>query len=115
MDKHTEGPWFTRMAKDFEGKVWEGEGHPYTIGSEIGTVICRGAVNGSQTEANARLIAAAPDMLEALRQIVWKLERKEEKIALVGHTFEWAKIDRNDACMNIVRTAIQKAEGNYAD
>lgn len=62
---------------------------------------------------DARLIATAPELLEALKQIVWKLERKE----VVGSKFdggvrcEFAKIDRNDAVIGLAREAIAKATG----
>jgi hypothetical protein len=72
MNKHTAGPWNVDQLEDGMARVQI---------PGAGTAI----VKGYDSEENARLIAAAPDMLEALRQIVWKLERKEEKIALVNH------------------------------
>jgi hypothetical protein len=51
MSKHTPGPW-----------------HPST--SYIETLICADLVQpGASIEANAQLIAAAPEMLEALRRV----------------------------------------------
>lgn len=64
--KHTPGPW------TIEG--WEGE--PFIVGPEVHyvnhgdpAVICKVLRYGGTrpTEANARLIAAAPDLLEAAR------------------------------------------------
>ena len=58
MSKYTPGPWHTageqgvqiRSAKDQIAKVW--------------------TMRGNEWKANARLIAAAPDLLEALKEIV---------------------------------------------
>ena len=58
MSKHTPGPWHTageqgvqiRSAKDQIAKVW--------------------TMRGNEWKANARLIAAAPDLLEALQDMV---------------------------------------------
>ena len=72
MGKHTPGPWQIRFARN---------GYPYQIdapnGSEgaggIRTVTRWGAISfPSSTEglANARLIAAAPDLLEAAKTLV---------------------------------------------
>ena len=58
MSKHTPGPWHTageqgvqiRSAKDQIAKVW--------------------TMRGNEWKANARLIAAAPELLEALQDMV---------------------------------------------
>jgi len=51
-----------------------------------------------ENEANARLIAAAPDLLEALKDLV----------ALCEHM---AKLSRNTPKLNMHKRAIAKAEG----
>jgi hypothetical protein len=54
---HTPGPWFSAS---------------YVVGSDKGTIA--NAYNprlGDEGEANARLIAAAPEMLEALRRLTF--------------------------------------------
>jgi hypothetical protein len=57
---------------------------------------------GEDAEANARLIAAAPEMLDALKQALLYIERDE-----VAH-------GRPFAAGNVVRAAISKAEGGAA-
>ena len=62
MSKHTPGPWVAEKLKD-EG-VW--------IKPVQDFAVCRvgwGHREASKVEANARLIAAAPDLLEALKRI----------------------------------------------
>lgn len=63
--KHTPGPWKARRDSelDHEGKL------RFEIYSHKGEAITGwGCVR--QTEANARLIAAAPEMLEALKDLM---------------------------------------------
>ena len=72
MSKHTPGPWF--LGEKVQGK------HTVTDlrrirsereGMEHGAV-CEvyGIADGSEAHANARLIAAAPDLLEALAFVI---------------------------------------------
>jgi hypothetical protein len=61
---HTPGPW-SIVDREDDAWRWEGFPHPYEVGSEAaktGAAFVFG-------EANARLIASAPDMLEALECI----------------------------------------------
>ena len=64
MSKHTEGPWFVTVAVPpliyIEDQRRDGE------------TICTVTDEGRpQDEANARLIAAAPDMLAMLKRVEW--------------------------------------------
>jgi hypothetical protein len=60
----------------------------------------------SETEqANARLIASAPDMLDALQDVLWMIENSTAK--------EWNK-DREAASRSRLRAAIAKATGSEA-
>jgi hypothetical protein len=63
MNKHTPGPWQVGMAFDNYGTTEIAIEHMTTAGNLIIAV----ALDGLQgQDANARLIAAAPDLLEAL-------------------------------------------------
>jgi len=93
MSKHTPGPW----------KV-EHRGYKYIVSKSrdgyITRDVCR--MDGSTMaafaqEANARLIAAAPELLEALKDALQLLE-------VYGGDFE-------EATRNQARAAIAKAEG----
>jgi len=94
MNKHTPGPWET-------DKVAVRSGGPN--GRQI--CLCEITVRGrpydetyDEAIANARLIAAAPDLLEALKEWVGYVPSSTDEI-------EQARIDRAIA-------AIAKAEGN---
>lgn len=71
-DKHTPGPWTAKPTGPWDG--WDG----WSVEDAAGTAVCD--AHGSQLdgarEANARLIAAAPDLLYALvaaRSELWRL------------------------------------------
>lgn len=105
--KHTPGPWEVDGEDSFSGV--RHDGHPvtqwpmyricshnqllsYALGDKTGL--------GSQEEsnANARLIAAAPELLEACEQVKSTME-------INGHA------ERNPHLYEIVSDAIAKAEG----
>lgn len=94
--KHTPGPWIA------DGSKWRGQITVRRAG-DIPSPIADMWLNGDDPAANARLIAAAPDMMEALH----KVERALVDGALVplpGYSDEIV-------CLAVVRTAIAKAEG----
>lgn len=57
------------------------------------------APDQDEAEANARLIAAAPCLLEALEKALWMIESNE------------GTSDENDAIVDACRAAIAKAKG----
>lgn len=64
---YTKGEWTCHPIDGTEGRVWDAE----TTETVIATVSLSYDTleNTSQTEANAHLIASAPDMYEALKEI----------------------------------------------
>jgi hypothetical protein len=87
--KHTPGPW-----------EHDGDEITSTSGDYIATTAY--GVSESQAEANARLIAAAPDLLDALREIA---EVPPES----GRYREWM-----ERAQRIAESAIAKATGKEA-
>jgi hypothetical protein len=113
--KHTPGPWTPSFGRGQHGHAWH-DATVYVapdIFDEI--AICPERLvfgpdgNGDETlsrlqvEANARLIAAAPDLLEALRQIA-AMERLP-----IGSVAE--EMSTRLRAAQIARAAIAKAEG----
>jgi hypothetical protein len=67
MTKHTPGPWYVRGAP---AAYQHEKPRDITSGHSLIATACMLNNFRGETLANARLIAAAPDMLEALRTIV---------------------------------------------
>ena len=65
MSKHTPGPWVVRRAEGSEtlDQICTDESEPWIIAD------VSGPERALPVEANARLIAAAPDLLEALQEL----------------------------------------------
>lgn len=93
MSKHTPGPWVT--SPEPNGKEWVVDAGPW------GICICADAPGLGSAEANARLIAAAPELLEALQAVTRCLAWHEEQHG-VG-------MDRK--AVESARSAITKATG----
>lgn len=95
MSKHTPGPWrFTEIDSPSGGKQHAIVGIPF---GDVVAVTSYPFHGREAMEANARLIAAAPDLLEALQ---WALEQIEPDLDL----------DHQDA-MTLARIAVAQATG----
>lgn len=69
--KHTPGPWKARDYKTAEGDIWidcDAWKGKKSLGGTLATAHKDGT-GGAGVTANARLIAAAPEMLEALKAV----------------------------------------------
>lgn len=64
MDKHTTGPW---MAAARPSSV---VGWPVVSPADMGRSVCNVTVGHDASEANARLIAAAPELLDTLTALL---------------------------------------------
>lgn len=91
---HTPGPWFV---SEFAGALIVradlGDGESV----DVAALMDEGSTEDVTIEANARLIAAAPELLDALRRSLWLIE--------VEHKLDGQHITRD------ARAAIAKAEG----
>jgi hypothetical protein len=97
MSDYTEGPWKMQVNGKTLTETMDG-----TYG--VGIAICQ-QVRKPSTIPNARLIAAAPELLEALRKIV-DMNRQ--------HALDqYGDADKSESwsCVAIARAAIAKAEG----
>lgn len=99
---HTPGPWNAHHADGrwvidgpFVG-VDEGEGSPTLW------LVAKTATNDDMDEANARLIAAAPDLLEALKEVC---------TAVVDNCLDPVDRQRISVALGMADAAIGKAEG----
>ncbi len=104
MSTHTPGPWIASHRRGQDGnyrtEVYSPE-HGGIATCDWTMKHCGNGVTETYREANARLIAAAPEMLEALRRAV---------VALAGATVHAPELDLMDD-YQIVSAAIAKAQG----
>lgn len=107
MNKHTPGPW--RVMDRPENAIWV-QGQPDENGyREICTLPNYQLLKREQTEANARLIAAAPELLEALKGCAAMLAECAKQHRLDGSGEGHGTLADKHAA--IARAAIDKATG----
>jgi len=110
MAKHTKGPWNWRKNPEPEaGELWT-----YWVDGAV--LLTSDVTDGSkpianvfdykEAPANARLIAQAPALLEALESIVWKLNHNHDLPDYKGP----ARITRKDATIRQATAAIAAAK-----
>ena len=98
-DKHTPGPWWSP-----DGRVVKQDYRPLT---EIGGCIITGVLGGStsgpffiesdeEVSANARLIAAAPELLEALEALVLFSKPTKTNAVALNHAYQAITKARGD-------------------
>lgn len=101
--KHTPGPWF--YSQESIDPDW------YIVKINGGLIVAN--VNSHLRQvANARIIAAAPDLLEALHAIVEARDALEAARMLSDFGGECAAQEFVDRAIYAARAAIAKAEGN---
>lgn len=90
--EHTPGPWFvTRKGLMIERGV-EARGEPGPDGEARWVPVCTMEKDwDAQTvDANARLIAAAPEMLEVLEELLWLREQEFKSAVKKKNAYERA-------------------------
>lgn len=101
MSAHTPGPWKIRSYKTETGGLWidcdnwtgpKRRGQPTALGGTVAEALA----SGGDVEANARLIAAAPDLLAALLDLEATYRGESETAKYI---------------LSIVRPAIARARG----
>ena len=95
--KHTPGPWYCNRLIDSSGTPYATN---YTAHIDIGVCMIWAPVGNKEQEANAHLISAAPELLEALKLCVDFIEIA----SIVEAPWDWEPIKE-------ARAAIAKAEG----
>ena len=106
---HTPGPWQIEW-----NAAQSGEGHYITDSNDMGELSRIAAVlfhddADGETRANARLLAAAPELLAACKSMIEWDDREHD------HAVDFsARMALCDAAFNAARAAIAKAEGGAA-
>ena len=105
MSRHTAGPWRVSQRSNNMIDILHGDRQP----GAITAALCRVQARQSwiaEAEANARLIAAAPDMLQALHSLLRHAERVNE---VLGQECGVRFVD--DGPLGMARAAIERATG----
>lgn len=92
--KHTKGPWV--YGEEYDGLT------PIKSAMTNETVCKLIVVRGGQSELNAQLIAAAPDLMFSARTVLGYLEASDQSVKVLKET---------ENIRAILREAIAKAEG----
>lgn len=92
--KHTDGPW--RLETDYPKGFLILKDEPHPSHDPVWTVANVNACMGAESKSNARLIAAAPDLLQATKDFL---------LLAAFHDWEGAAID-------FAKATLAKAEGN---
>ena len=109
MNKHTPGPWHLRMSGNATPIIEHGDCHLNEVGS-LDHRICAmpaGITRDYNSLENARLIAAAPDLLAALQEVVRVFESNPASIS----DTVWVTGNRPETLYDHCRAAIAKATG----
>jgi hypothetical protein len=100
MTNHTPGPWYIEQFAHPYGKTEDRTITGYTrTGNPLRIGRAYNVMGPNETDANARLIAAAPDMLEALKIA----QEQYENFAGAG---------KDDGTLGVINSAIAKATGH---
>lgn len=75
--QHTPGPWTIRNRAGYDGQIWAENAMSAQLSIPIAETLSIGAVD----DANARLIAAAPELLAALKAAVRDLRAMVAEVA----------------------------------
>ncbi len=97
--KHTPGPWKVQRREGYVGQ-WE-----VVSTCETEWWIADAAPYNERQEENARLIAAAPELLEALEAVLYWAE------LIAGDTTDKEAAANEEASIALARAAIAKARG----
>jgi len=102
MSKFTPGPWEYLCETGYAGDYPYSKAHRVKIGKETLTIGCHGYdwEGGKEIEANAHLVAAAPELLEACKDALAFVEELDRR----GIAQEWSG-------EGALKAAIEKAEG----
>jgi hypothetical protein len=114
MSKHTPGPWTIKVDKNqydtfFNEEVYAIYSKP---NADTNILICdAGAIEYDENKANAKLIAAAPEMFEMLEHILSDSAHVDEKDNSDGTSspHEYVTLSRTD--INEIRELVKKAKG----
>lgn len=110
MSKHTPGPWAIQMDGRDTRVVREADGLKSYVASLGEIWLCE--EHGGTVDANAALIAAAPDLLAALKALLAHANAYSDEMRERGYgSMELGESADSASLAGMARAAIAKAEG----
>ena len=109
--KHTPGPWVIDSDGDGKANAIVTSTHTASLDDDICEVYGGNKDDDDIRKANARLIAAAPELLEAIREVVGFFDCAVEINALQKMALLLAHFDDNLEEIKRLQTAIAEEEG----
>ena len=113
MTKHTPGPWYADPSKRVTGfaVTHDGEPNPLAIALRKPANSYSKGISDIKALANARLIAAAPDLLEALSNLFSVYAKPDQLICCSGHGCGCMGASVYQEAEHYANAAIAKARG----
>lgn len=108
MSKHTPGPWLAEFGEAYRVRAQQDGGQVAIMMNMKGQFGLGERRTGKEVAANARLIAASPDLLEAAKFVLAWYEAEDD------HSKEpdfWKRVAMSRNSEAALRAAIAKAEG----
>ena len=108
--KFTPGPWYRKDHLIYRRPIYEMYEHGGWVAGEkpIANVFKGWEENGYPVEANARLIAAAPELLEALEDLIYTASRLWDEVKPIKDT---DAITATHPIIEAAKFALAKAKG----
>lgn len=102
--RHTPKPWTHKGV--FRGKQYR----QHIMAGDIHVATIEPAETAEARDANCDLVEAAPDLLEACQQILWKLSHNTSPSGNGGDCRP-GTVDRTDATIRMAQAAVNRALG----
>ncbi len=111
MSDHTPGPW--TVSQNAYGAVFVHGGETLTtaVGTEYKALVAGGNSHDTLTLENASLIAAAPDLLTALAELLHAYSEPDRRLCCDGRDCGCRGATIHQMAEHYARKAIDKAEG----
>jgi len=106
---HTPGPWEVRYEPNLTA-ICTPKGE-FQVSLFSGKLNPRLSVGLHEWKANARLIAAAPELLEAAKDAEIQMDLAAELLTGLGDVWAREKAEQLSSCAVNIRNAIARAEG----
>lgn len=111
MSNHTKGPWFVDGDQTLDNGNLVGVYVANDLGGRIGQTFSNCMASDSECRANARLIAAAPELLEAAKLVLAWYEAEED---FSKEPDFYKRVAMCKESEDAIRAAIAKATGEQA-